>query len=143
AQRDHYLPLKVIKEQLDAIDRGLEPATPAPRLPRSLVAADGPRPDDFAVSTTVQMTRSELLHEAELEPDQLDELEQAGLVEIEPSGYYSADAVLAARTVAELLAAGLQVRHLRSFRTAADRDADLITQLVSAQFHRKDPDARQ
>ena len=43
AQRDHYLPLKVIKDQLDAIDRGLEPATPAPRLPRRLVSADGPR----------------------------------------------------------------------------------------------------
>ena len=42
AQRDHYLPLRVIKDQLDAIDRGLEPATPAPRLPRSLVSADGP-----------------------------------------------------------------------------------------------------
>lgn len=42
AQRDHYLPLKVIKEHLDAIDRGLEPATPSPRLPRALVSAQGP-----------------------------------------------------------------------------------------------------
>ena len=35
AQRDHYLPLKVIKDQLDAIDRGLEPGDPEARLPRS------------------------------------------------------------------------------------------------------------
>jgi len=42
-----------------------------------------------------------------------------------------------------LLAVGLEARHLRSFRTAADREATLITQLVSAQAHQKDPDARE
>ena len=44
AQRDHYLPLKVIKDHLDALDRGLEPpvqAGAAPRVPMSLVAGDG------------------------------------------------------------------------------------------------------
>ena len=46
-----------------------------------------------------------------------------------------------AGTAAELLAVGLEPRHLRSFRTAADREATLITQLVSAQAHQRDPDA--
>ena len=61
AQRDQYLPLRVIKDQLDAIDRGLEPATPAPRLPRSLVSADAPQPAGLAASAEVRMTRDELL----------------------------------------------------------------------------------
>jgi DNA-binding transcriptional MerR regulator len=51
AQRDHYLPLRVIKEHLDAIDRGLEPpalGTNGPRVPRALVAAEGlPAPESF------------------------------------------------------------------------------------------------
>ncbi|WP_198008890.1 transcriptional regulator FtsR, partial [Saccharomonospora saliphila] len=42
AQRDHYLPLKVIKEQLDAADRSGRPVAAAPRSPRRLVAVAGP-----------------------------------------------------------------------------------------------------
>ena len=143
AQRDHYLPLKVIKEQLDAIDRGLEPATPTPRLPRSLVSADGPQPVDFATATAVRMTADELLAEADLSAAQLAELESFGLVSAGPSGYYDADAALAARTLGELLALGLAPRHLRQFRTAADREAAMIAQLVAAQARQRDPDARQ
>ncbi len=66
AQRDHYLPLKVIKEHLDAIDRGLEPATPSPRLPRALVSTEGPSARDFAPAAAVRMTRVELLAESGL-----------------------------------------------------------------------------
>src|SRR6478735_4324620 len=55
AQRDQYLPLRVIKDQLDAIDRGLEPGTPEARLPRSLTVADGgPSPRDFAATSQVR-----------------------------------------------------------------------------------------
>ncbi len=143
AQRDHYLPLRVIKEQLDAIDRGLEPATPTPRLPRSLVATSGPAPQSFAASNEVRMTRDELLAEAGLDADQLAELESFGLVTAASGGFYDADAALAARTVSELLALGLEPRHLRSFRTAADRAAAMVAQLVAAQARQRDPDARQ
>jgi hypothetical protein len=48
-----------------------------------------------------------------------------------------------AATVAELLAAGLEPRHLRPFRTAAERESALVAQLVSAQARQKDPDARE
>jgi DNA-binding transcriptional MerR regulator len=142
AQRDHYLPLKVIKEQLDAIDRGLEPATPAPRLPRSLVVAGGPQPADFAASTEIRMTRDELLAEAGLEEGQLDEVEAFGLIEANRSGHYGAEAVLAARTVGELCELGLEPRHLKALKPAADREADMIAQLVSAQARQRDRHAR-
>lgn len=144
AQRDQYLPLKVIKDQLDAIDRGLEPGTPEARLPRALtVAADGPSPRDFAVTSDVRMTRAELLAQSGLTATSLAELEQFGLITAGPGGYFDADSVLIAGTAAELLAVGLEPRHLRSFRNAADREATLITQLVSAQAHQRDPDARE
>lgn len=143
AQRDQYLPLRVIKDQLDAIDRGLEPGSPQARLPRSLAIADGPSPRDFAVSAQVRMTRAELLAQSGLTATSLAELEQFGLISVGPGGYFDADAVHVAGTAAELLAVGLEPRHLRSFRTAADREATLITQLVSAQAHQRDPDARE
>ncbi len=143
AQRDHYLPLKVIKDQLEAIDRGLEPGTPEARLPRSVVPIDGPSPRDFAASTQIRMTRAELLAQSGLTATSLAELEQFGLVAAGPGGYFDADTVLVAGTAAELLAVGLEPRHLRSFRTAADREATLITQLVSAQARQRDPDARE
>jgi len=143
AQRDHYLPLRVIKDQLDAIDRGLEPGTPEARLPRSLTVAEGPSPRDFAPTAQVRMTRAELLAQSGLSATSLAELEQFGLISAGPGGYFDADAVHVAGTAAELLAVGLEPRHLRSFRTAADREATLITQLVSAQAHQRDPDARE
>ncbi|HEY5114491.1 MAG TPA: MerR family transcriptional regulator [Nakamurella sp.] len=143
AQRDHYLPLRVIKDQLDAIDRGLEPGTPEARLPRSLQVADGPSPRDFAGTPQVRMTRAELLAQSGLTATSLAELEQFGLIGAGPGGYFDADSVLVAGTAADLLAVGLEPRHLRSFRTSADREATLITQLVSAQAHQRDPDARE
>lgn len=144
AQRDQYLPLRVIKDQLDAIDRGLEPASPEARLPTSLtIAGDGPSPRDFAASAEVRMTRAELLAQSGLTATSLAELEQFGLITAGAGGYFDADSVLIAGTAAELLAVGLEPRHLRSFRNAADREATLITQLVSAQAHQRDPDARE
>ncbi len=143
AQRDHYLPLKVIKEHLDAIDRGLEPATPSPRLPRALVSTQGPSIRDFAPAAQIRMTRSELLAESGLEAADLTELEQFGLLSAGTGGYFDADSALIATTVAELLAAGLEPRHLRQFRTAAERESALVAQLVSAQARQKDPDARE
>jgi DNA-binding transcriptional MerR regulator len=143
AQRDQYLPLKVIKENLDAIDRGLEPATPEARLPAGLRPAETPSPREFAVGAEIRMTRNELLAHSGLTATSLAELEQFGLLSAGPGGYFDADAAHVASTAAELLAVGLEPRHLRSFRTAADREATLITQLVSAQARQRDPDARE
>lgn len=143
AQRDHYLPLRVIKEQLDAIDRGLEPGTPAPRLPRSLASTDGPRPEDFAPTAEVRMSRVELLGDSGLSTEQLRELEGFALIAPGPGGWYDADSALIARTAAELLTAGLEPRHLRPMRTAAERESGLIGQMVAAQARQSDPDARE
>lgn len=142
AQRDHYLPLKVIKDQLDAIDRGLEPATPSPRLPRSLTDPVSPTAtEDPAPTPNVRMTRAELLSQTGLSITALAELEQFGLVTAGAGGYFDAESVLVAGAAAELLEVGLEARHLRSFRTAADRETTLITQLVVPQARQRDPEA--
>jgi hypothetical protein len=126
AQRDHYLPLRVIKEHLEAIDRGLEPpalgAGGGPKVPRALVMAEGmPGPDAFLPDVSeIRLSRPELLSAAGLTPEQLDQLEQYGLIAPRQGGsHYDGDALVVAKTVAEMSRFGIEARHLRPFKAAA------------------------
>jgi DNA-binding transcriptional MerR regulator len=144
-QRDHYLPLRVIKDQLDAIDRGVVPAgadgLPQPSL--AAVGAAGPAASDFATgTTTMRMSREELLHATGLREDQLRELEQYGLVSVGSDGWYDEDALAVGQTVCELARYGIEGRHLRAFRTAADREVGLFAQVVQPIAHARGGDGR-
>jgi hypothetical protein len=136
-QREKYLPLKVIKEHLDAIDRGLEPPElpgGGPQVPRMVLAADNsPDPDAFRPDTSgLRLSRRELAEAAGIDDTLLDQLEDFGLVKARwGSTHYDGDALVIAKTVAELAAFGLEPRHLRSFKTAADREVGLVEQVVS------------
>jgi DNA-binding transcriptional MerR regulator len=146
-QRDNYLPLRVIKEHLDAIDRGLEPpgvAGGGPRVPRALAPAEGlPAPDDFLREPSdIRLSREELLLAAGLEKEQLDQLEEYGLLAVRGKGHYDADALVVARTVAEMARFGIEARHLRAYRTAADREVGLFEQVVTPLIRQRNPEAR-
>ena len=77
-QRDHYLPLRVIGEHLDAIDRGLEPPPiepVVPTVPTVALAADGlPSAESFARRDNLRLSRKELLKIAEISEDLLTQL---------------------------------------------------------------------
>lgn len=146
AQRDHYLPLKVIKEQLDAADRGLEPTAVA-RPPRKLVSLNGEHPptpgaDDFAAGREIRLTQEELLAAAGITPGMLAELEQYGLIRPGAAGFYDSDAVLVAETVKSMTEYGIEPRHLRAFRASADREVGLLEQIVAPVSRHRDADAR-
>src|SRR5688572_26600267 len=83
-QRDHYLPLKVIGEHLDAIDRGLEPPpvdSVVPTVPKVALAPDGlPSAESFARRDNVRLSRRELIKIAEISEELLDQLEQYALI---------------------------------------------------------------
>lgn len=138
AQRDHYLPLRVIKDHLDAYDRGDGPAElrgTGMRPPRTLVAADtGTRPSSL-------LTRGELLEATGLSGDDLDELESYGLVRREGDRYPPA-AIVVARAAADLAGYGIAARHLRTVKTGADREVALIEQAVAPLDRRRGPGAR-
>ena len=148
AQRDHYLPLRVIKEHLDAIDRGLEPpaiGSSGPRVPRALVAAEGlPSPESFLPDISeIRLSRAELLEAAGLTPEQLDQLEQYGLVQPRAGGsHFDGDALVVAKTVAEMSRFGIEARHLRPFKAAADREIGLVEQVVTPLVRQRNPEAR-
>ena len=83
-QRDHYLPLKVIGEHLDAIDRGLEPPPiepVVPTVPEVAIDADGlPAPESFRRTDKLRLSRKELLKVAEIDEELLAQLEDFGLL---------------------------------------------------------------
>jgi DNA-binding transcriptional MerR regulator len=135
-QRDHYLPLRVIGEHLDAIDRGLEPPpieAVVPTVPRVALAADGlPSPESFSRNDNVRLSRKELLKIAEVSEALLDQLEQYGLIVPRAgTGHYDTDALVIAKSARELADFGFEPRHLRAFKTAADREIGLVDQVVA------------
>ena len=133
AQRDHYLPLKVIKEHLHAIDRGLTPpalaggpVVPAPE------EADGPSAGDLVAEPELRLTSSELCENAGITTTVLKELQAYGLVNpVAGSKHFDADALAVARAVAGFAEFGLGPRHLRAFKAAADREIGMIDQVVT------------
>ena len=149
AQRDHYLPLRVIKEHLDALDRGLEPAplggAAGPRAPRALMAVPaGPGPEAFQPDAgELRLSRVELLLAAGLEPEQLLALEEYGLLAPRTGGaHYDGDALAVAQTAAAMARFGIEPRHLRPFKAAADREIGLIEQVVTPLVRQRNPEAR-
>ncbi|HET7069044.1 MAG TPA: MerR family transcriptional regulator [Nocardioides sp.] len=146
-QRDHYLPLRVIGEHLDAIDRGLAPPPiepVVPTVPTVALAADGlPSAESFRRRDHVRLSRKELLKIAEISEDLLTQLEQYGLVTARTgTGHYDTDALVIATTARELSEFGLEPRHLRAFKTAADREVGLVEQVVAPQLKGRDASAR-
>ncbi|MHB8341203.1 MAG: transcriptional regulator FtsR [Mycobacteriales bacterium] len=147
AQRDRYLPLRVIKAQLEAMDRGMEPGEPGgggPRVPRSLVPAETlPGPDSFLPEPTeLRLSRAELLAAAHLDDDALTRLEEHGLVAPRHGAYYDGDALLVATAVAEMARFGIEPRHLRQFKAAADREVGLVEQVIAPMVRQRNPEAR-
>ncbi|MGH3377581.1 MAG: transcriptional regulator FtsR [Actinoallomurus sp.] len=137
-QRDHYLPLRVIKEHLDAVDRGQTPPPLAGRrrTPRGLVATDSVYEDPADVS----LTRGQLLDAAGVDPEVLIELEEFGLIS-RAGSRYDRDALTIARAAAALRAFGFEARHLRAVKAAADREAGLIEAAVAPTLRQRSPGA--
>ncbi|WP_414169859.1 MerR family transcriptional regulator [Streptoverticillium reticulum] len=136
-QRDHYLPLKVIREQLDAPDRS-GPAQPG----GAQGLAEDFAGEEAAPPAQVRIGREELLAAAGATDGELAEWESYGLVVAHPDGGFDADSVAVARLVADLGRFGLEPRHLRAVKAAADREAGLVEQVVAPLRRHRNPQTR-
>jgi DNA-binding transcriptional MerR regulator len=138
AQRDHYLPLRVIKEHLEALDRG-EP------LPSGAgVQAAVPPPPAVADEQTgvPPLTAEQFARAAGLEPEQLADCVQFGLLGTDAQGRHPAADLPVARAAAGLARHGIEPRHLRVYRTGAEREAALLEQLVTPVLRARSDEAR-
>ncbi|MEU8529360.1 MULTISPECIES: MerR family transcriptional regulator [Streptomyces] len=139
-QRDHYLPLKVIREHLDALARGEQVKLPSPSPQRDLL--DGAWDPEQDRPTAARIGRAELLAAAEVTEAELAEWESYGLLVPGAEGGYDAEAVTVARLVADLGRFGLEPRHLRAVKAAADREAGLVEQMVAPLRRHRNPQTR-
>ncbi|WP_378742198.1 MerR family transcriptional regulator [Nocardia brasiliensis] len=178
AQRDQYLPLKVIKEQLEAIDSGAatlgvreararahsgraggSESAPAASDSEHHTAAGGNRngaaaprrlgvvpseisPDDLRFDHEIRLTRADLLAQADIDEAFLNDLIRANLITPGAAGFFDGDAVTLAKTAKAMAEFGLEARHLRAFKLAADREAALVAQIAAPIAKSRDAGAR-
>lgn len=136
-QRDHFLPLKVIKSKLTSWDRGEDPAVPRD---------SGPAPEAYFGSAGVSMAFDELGRASGLSRAQIDELIGQGVLDpLElPDGrqVFRDEDLSISRAAYRLYSRGFEGRHIRSLRLAADREVDLLSQLVTPLLHHRNPKNR-
>ena len=155
-QREHFLPLKVIKDRLmagggesgtvaDVVES--ESATPTtleqdPIVPPKRHTADSPL---VAGLSAVSLTIGELAHAAELDVAGIQELERYGLLSGRPVAgqvYYDEEALVVARLAGQFAHHGVEARHLRMYKTAAEREAGFYEQVILPLVKQRNPTAR-
>lgn len=130
-QRDHFLPLKVIKSKLTLWERGEEGSSP--------VSAPSTHLDEPGEP----LDRVGLLKRSGLSEGQLDDLIEVGLIRSIPdSTVFPPEAGVVGAEAKRLMEQGLEPRHLRVIRLAADRESDLLTQLAAPLLKASNPEAR-
>jgi DNA-binding transcriptional MerR regulator len=135
AQRDNYLPLKVIKAQLDAQPDGELPVSGSGYgVPRLVSVNAGPTTGEPGVAamapTPVRLSREDVLERSGVDGELLTALLKAGIITAGPSGLFDEHAVVILQCARALADYGVEPRHLRAFRSAADRQSDLIAQIA-------------
>jgi DNA-binding transcriptional MerR regulator len=136
AQRDRYLPLRVIKDHLDALDRG-EP------LPGTSTPADVPPPvAEGAPAQRRPLAPEQFARAAGLSPEQLADCVQFGLLAPDADGMHPVDDLPVARAAAGLARHGLEPQHLRAYRSGVEREAGLVEQLVAPVLRARSEEAR-
>lgn len=128
-QRDHYLPLKVIRGYLAEMDAGR-----TPDLPGGGVAAPS------MLSSERRFSRDELIREAGANAMLLGDAISASL--IVPADLFGEDVLAVLKSLVELQRSGIEPRHLRGFRAAAERELGLIENALMPVARRKDSSSR-
>ncbi|MET9580823.1 MerR family transcriptional regulator [Streptomyces massasporeus] len=137
-QRDHYLPLKVIREHLEAMERG-----EAVQLPVVGRQRDGASTSELSEGpTAARIGRDALLAAVGVDEQQLKEWESYGLLTPLEDGAYETEAVTVALLVVELGRFGIEPRHLRAMKAAAEREAGLVDQVVAPLRRHRNPQTR-
>jgi DNA-binding transcriptional MerR regulator len=129
-QRDYYLPLKVIRQHLADLDAGREPVLPGGTV------VTGPS----ILSTERRLTRDELVREAGATVLLLQDAVSASL--ILPADRYGEDELGVLKALVELQRSGIEPRHLRGFRAAAERELGLVESALVPVARRSDAASR-
>ncbi|QMV86374.1 MerR family transcriptional regulator [Corynebacterium hindlerae] len=137
-QRDNYLPLKVIREQLEAMDNGTVTTMLTAKEASPIIS-----PENFRAPSATRLTNDDVATGAGVSAEEVALLASAGLIRPDRSGFFTADDVRVVSTCAALKEFGFDVRQLRSLRNTAQRQADLIGQVAGPIAQSKSDTARE
>ncbi|MFM8857995.1 MAG: MerR family transcriptional regulator [Actinomycetota bacterium] len=190
-QKEHFLPLRVIKDRLETPPEGLD--RPPPRgiknvttaMPRPDPSTAMSRPDSISVvdrtktlthpaaqrvlravedrTTTIERrpappdpsgsfdrtasySRREIVAMLECDPEMVRELERFGMIEARVVGeesIFDEQDLIICEIARDFIEAGVDIRHLRAWKTGADREAGLFEQRVLPILRKRTPEARQ
>ena len=138
-QRDEFLPLRVIRQELAA-----------GRADGEIQKPDGPDPKSLRRATVSGAAESlfrldEVLDETGADPSLVKELEEYGVIKAAKRDgetlYDETDREIV-RAVTELKRYGVGGRNLRVFRTSADREAALLEQILAPALRSRNPERR-
>jgi DNA-binding transcriptional MerR regulator len=140
-QREHYLPLKVIRQHLEQVDRGEAQLNVNSQgaQPGNGVSGSGHSSNPSAATTKqpVRLTRQELLDASGLTENALSELERTQIVATRRgTAHYGRDALTLAIAARRLAEYGIDGRHLRAFKLAAEREVGLVEQAIAPYVRR-------
>lgn len=142
-QRDHFLPLKVIRERLaEGAPAPNGAAAPSQRPPVAPASPAEPA-SAAAVLAGAHLSRDELLSATGLTAAQLSGLEEYGVLPRrgDRTEYDEHDLVIA-KAAARFFEFGVEPRHLKMYRQAAEREAGFLEQIIAPALHRRDPAAQ-
>lgn len=125
AQRDSYLPLRVIREQLADLDAGR--TVEQPQRAR-VVTRDG---ELVTPSAGARVSATEICELTGATAAEVADLAQAGLVVADSGGRFPGRSVQVVQAALALARRGIDARHLRAVRMAAEREVDVIEQVVA------------
>jgi DNA-binding transcriptional MerR regulator len=139
-QRDEFLPLRVIRQELAAGRSDADSPQPAPPEPRSA------RRTSFALRGPGSVYRlEEVLEDTGADQALVKELEDYGVIKAERRDgelLYDDTEREIVRAVTELKRFGVGGRNLRVFRTSADREAALLEQILAPALRSRNPERR-
>ena len=140
AQRDRYLPLKVIREELDALDRGEQPASLATPASADDEPASEPRQATRTSAAQGLLTRRQVLAESGLGEASLIHLERVKIIQPRRgSQLYGREAVALAVSAKKLVSYGVDLRQLRVLQQAAAMEAAVVEQALEQYRRRSGP----
>jgi DNA-binding transcriptional MerR regulator len=118
-----------------------------PEFEPQVLPLDDATPEELAASASgASLTRKELAAAAEMTEAQIVELEEYGLLSpiagLGDRAVFSEDALVVANLAADFASHGIGPRHLRMFRSFAEREAGLYDQVIAPRLRRRNPDAR-
>ncbi|EPH02854.1 hypothetical protein HMPREF1531_02166 [Propionibacterium sp. oral taxon 192 str. F0372] len=137
-KRDQYLPLKVIRDNLEMMDRGEQPPTeipvPVPAQSQAAIAAanaTGTADPIGGNKKPLKLSRRQLLQTSGLSEATLIELERQKMIAPRKGSiYYGREALTVCVVARKLQAFGLDSRHMRVIKQAAEREAGLVEQTI-------------